>query len=130
MTCWYAWFSMTTTTTCAGCGTLAAGAVLAAGEGGLALADDALEPADAPCGGAEDAQLARPRASSALAAATRGNGLMGLVLLVCTAAELAASLVGRDGRQVTGRFNPVPALVGSPAKVPGPGRSRSYGSAP
>ncbi|HEY2080774.1 MAG TPA: hypothetical protein VGH53_30970 [Streptosporangiaceae bacterium] len=88
---------MTTTTTCAGCGTLAACPVPAAGEGGLALAGDALEPAAAPCGGADDAQPAMPIARSAPDVATRANGLMRLVWLVLAVATPAASLVGRDG---------------------------------
>src|SRR5262250_1067543 len=83
MTCWYAWFSMTTTTTCAGCGTLATGAVPAAGGDGLALAGGAPEPDNAPCGGGVDAQPAMAKASIAADAAAKGNPLMRPVWRAC-----------------------------------------------
>jgi hypothetical protein len=68
MTWPYLWFSSTTTTVCAGCGTLAAGAALAVG-GGVTLAVALLD-------GAEDAQPATARASTALAAARTGDVLI------------------------------------------------------
>lgn len=85
---------------CAGCGTPAAGALLAAGEDGLALAGGAPEPARAPCAGA--AQPATPKASSALDAATRGNALMGQVWPA--GASRAAARPARPGRLLAWRL--------------------------
>jgi hypothetical protein len=79
MTCPYAWFSNTTTMTCAGRGTLAIGGALVADGAGLALTDGLAEPVGALRGGVLELHPARAIATAVAVAATMGTGLMCLV---------------------------------------------------